>query len=134
MTTPPDTGTGWYSDQAATFGDRITAAREAVGLTQEDVAQRLGVRLNTLCNWEEDLAEPRGNKLQMLSGLLNVSLRWLLTGEGDGVPDPEEPRAPSEITSLLDELRDLKGQLVHATDRVAVIERKLRTAARAGAA
>jgi transcriptional regulator with XRE-family HTH domain len=134
MTTTPDTGTGWYSDEAATFGDRITGAREVVGLSQEEVARRLGVKLRTVRAWEEDLAEPRANKLQMLAGLLNVSIRWLLTGEGDGIPGPEEPVVPAEITALLTELRDVKSQLVRAAERVAVIEKKLRSAARADAA
>lgn len=41
----------WYSADVATFGDRLAGAREAAGLTQEDLAQRLGVRLTTLQNW-----------------------------------------------------------------------------------
>lgn len=133
MTATPDAGTGWYSDEAATFGDRITAAREAVGLTQEEVARRLGVRLRTVRAWEEDTAEPRANKLQMLAGLLNVSIRWLLTGEGDGVPEPEATEMPAEITALLTELRDVKSQLHRAADRVALIEKRLRTAMRSAA-
>jgi HTH-type transcriptional regulator, cell division transcriptional repressor len=133
MTATPDAGTGWYSDEAATFGDRITAAREAVGLSQEEVSRRLGVRLRTVRAWEEDTAEPRANKLQMLAGLLNVSIRWLLTGEGDGVPEPEAAEMPAEITALLIELRDLKSQLHRAADRAALIEKRLRSALRSAA-
>jgi len=134
MTTTPDTATGWYSDEAATFGDRITGAREAVGLSQEDLARRLGVRLKTIRAWEDDVAEPRANKLQMLAGLLNVSIRWLLTGEGDGISGPGEAEVPAEITALLTELRDVKTQLVRTADRVALIEKKLRSAAQKAAA
>ena len=133
MSATPDAGTGWYSDEAATFGDRITAAREAVGLSQEEVARRLGVRLRTVRAWEEDMAEPRANKLQMLAGLLNVSIRWLLTGEGEGVPDPDAAEMPAEITALLIELRDVKSQLHRAADRVALIEKRLRSALRSAA-
>ena len=133
MTTTPEDGTGWYSDEAATFGDRITAAREAAGLGQEELALRLGVRLRTIRAWEEDLAEPRANKLQMLAGLLNVSIRWLLTGEGEGVPAPGTAEVPAEITALLAELREVKATLTRAADRVAGIETRLRTAARAAA-
>jgi HTH-type transcriptional regulator, cell division transcriptional repressor len=134
MTVTPDTGTGWYSDAAATFGDRITAAREAVGLSQEDLARRLGVKLKTIRAWEEDLAEPRANKLQMLAGLLNVSIRWLLTGEGEGVAAPDEGQVPAEISALLVELRDVKTQLLRSADRVALIEKRLRSAVRVAAA
>jgi HTH-type transcriptional regulator, cell division transcriptional repressor len=133
MDASPEAGTGWYSDEAATFGDRVTAAREALGLTQEEVARRLGVRLRTVRGWEEDTAEPRGNKLQMLAGLLNVSIRWLLTGEGEGVAEPGQVEVPPEITALLTELRDVKSQLTRAAERVAVIETRLRSAARSAA-
>jgi transcriptional regulator with XRE-family HTH domain len=133
MMMTPETGTGWYSEEAATFGDRITGAREAVGLSQEELARRLGVRLRTIRAWEDDLAEPRANKLQMLAGLLNVSIRWLLTGEGDGIAEPGAAEMPVEITALLSELREVKTQLVRTADRVAVIEKQLRSAARAAA-
>ena len=104
-----------------------------MGLSQDELARRLGVRLRTIRAWEDDLAEPRANKLQMLAGLLNVSLRWLLTGEGEGIQGPGEAEVPEEITALLIELRDVKSQLIRAADRVAVIERKLRSATGAAA-
>ncbi len=78
----------WYAADVATFGDRLIGARDAAGLTQEELAQRLGVRLTTVQAWEDDMAEPRGNRLQMLAGMLNVSLTWLITAEGDGLPAP----------------------------------------------
>jgi transcriptional regulator with XRE-family HTH domain len=124
-------GGNWYSDDAATFGDRITAAREALGLDQEQLARRLGVKLKTIRNWENDAAEPRANKLQMLAGLLNVSIRWLLTGEGDGLPDPDAAPEPPDVAALRAELREI-GALLHRTaERVALIEKKLRDAGRA---
>lgn len=133
MTTRAD-DIGWYSDETATFGDRLAGAREALGLSQEDLATRLGVRIRTIRAWEDDAAEPRANKLHMLAGLLNVSIRWLLTGEGDGLQAPAEDPRPADIGALLVELRDVKGQLTRAADRVAVIERRLRDACGEGAA
>lgn len=78
----------WYGPEAATFGDRIAAARDAAQMTPEQLARRLGVKLRTLQNWENDLSEPRANKLSMISGLLNVSMIWLLTGEETVFPRP----------------------------------------------
>jgi len=34
----------WFSEEAATFGDRLAAAREDAGLSQKALAERLGVR------------------------------------------------------------------------------------------
>ncbi len=118
---------GWYSEEEATFGDRLAGAREAVGMTQSELARRLGVKLKTLRNWEEDLSEPRANKLSMASGVLNVSLRWLLTGEGEGIEAPEEDshHAP-EVKDILLEIRDIRAQMTASADRLARLEKKLR--------
>ena len=38
----------WYSDEAATFGDRVAAARDATGMSQRELAARLGVKEKTI--------------------------------------------------------------------------------------
>ena len=129
--TTPDSD--WYSNEAATFGDRLADARQAVGMTQEDLARRLGVRLRTLDGWEQDVAEPRANKLQMLSGLLNVSLRWLLTGEGEGLSAPSETDIPGDMAAILTELRQTQSDLVRTADRLGRLEKRLKAMAQAGA-
>lgn len=126
--TSPAQQASWYSDESATFGDRLSDAREAVGIGQKELAERLGVKLKTVQAWENDVAEPRANKLQMLAGLLNVSIRWLLTGEGAGLTPPAETDLHPGILALMTELRDVKTQLVRSAERVAVIEKRLRTA------
>ena len=80
-----DLATDWYGGHIATFGDRLVAARDAAQLSQQQLSKHLGVRLKTLKSWENDSSEPRSNKLSMIAGVLNVSLIWLLTGEGEGV-------------------------------------------------
>lgn len=122
----------WYAADVATFGDRLTGAREAAGLTQEDLAQRLGVRLTTLQNWEDDLAEPRGNRLQMLAGMLNVSLSWLITAEGDGLADPAEAPLPltPEAEAALAELQRLRAGAIALADNLRQVELQMRRAMR----
>ena len=121
---------GWYSEARATFGDRLAAAREAAGLSQKSLAKRLGVKAKTVTAWENDLAEPRANRLQMLAGLLNVSLMWLLNGEGEGLDGPAgEAAGPGpEMRSLLLELRQIRTEMDAAADRLARVEKRLRTA------
>jgi transcriptional regulator with XRE-family HTH domain len=126
-TTEPHSG--WYSNDAATFGDRVAGAREVLGLSQADMARKLGVKLRTVQGWEDDLSEPRANKLQMLSGLLNVSLMWLLNGEGAGLADPEESGALStDINDLLIEIRQIKSVVAQSADRLGGLEKRLRKA------
>ncbi len=118
----------WYSNDTATFGDRLADARQAVGLTQEDLAHRLGVRLRTLQAWEDDISEPRANRLQMVAGLLNVSLRWLLTGEGDGLDAPAVDELPREVTEILSDMRQLQSEIARCSDRLGRLEKRLRAA------
>ena len=119
------TETDWYSDETATFGDRLAAAREACGLGQRDLAHRLGVSVKTLENWEDDVSEPRANRLTMLSGLLNVSLPWLMTGEGQGVA-PEGESVPGDAAGILDEMRVLRAEMTRAAARMGKLEKRLR--------
>jgi transcriptional regulator with XRE-family HTH domain len=119
----------WYGPEAATFGDRIAAARDAAQMTPEQLARRLGVKLRTLQNWENDLSEPRANKLSMISGLLNVSMIWLLTGEGDGVSAPsEEISQTADIRDALAELRAIRTEMKTLAERAGRVEKRLRTA------
>ena len=120
--------TDWYGPEAATFGDRIAAAREAAGMGQEKLARRLGVKLKTLQGWENDLSEPRANRLQMLAGLLNVSMGWLLTGEGEGLSAPDDATSvlPADVNEALLEIRALKTQMQTAGDRLGRLEKNLR--------
>ena len=117
----------WYADDVATLGDRIAAAREAANMSQKKLAKRIGVKLNTLVDWEEDLSEPRANRLSMLAGLLNVSVMWLLSGVGDGVDPPQDENAiSSDVNDILLEIRDLKSHLSESAERLGRLEKKLR--------
>lgn len=118
---------GWYDTETATFGDRVAGAREAAGLSQKQLAKRLGIKLATLLAWENDLSEPRANKLQMLAGVLNVSLTWLLEGVGDGIEAPSDGEPmPEGLREVLDELRDLRLRATRTSNRLGALEKQLR--------
>lgn len=115
----------FYAEDRATLGDRIIAAREHAGLGTQELAQRLGVRHRTLAGWEEDAAEPRSNRLQMLAGVLGVSLVWLMTGRGDGPGEAKgdaQGAASAVQPDLAGELREVRGLLSAATVRLSRLE------------
>ena len=117
----------WYSEETATFGDRVAGAREAAGMERKELARRLGVKLKTLASWEDDLAEPRANKLQMLAGLLNVSLIWLLTGQGEGVAAPDEDdEVDPGMQNLMAEMRQIRAEMLRSAEKVGRLEKALR--------
>ncbi|WP_146345009.1 helix-turn-helix domain-containing protein [Phaeobacter marinintestinus] len=122
-----ETENDWFGPEAATFGDRVTAAREAAGMTQAQLSKRLGVKKTTVRGWEEDLSEPRANKLSMLSGLLNVSIMWLLTGEGEGMETPgSDAELAGDLVSVMTELRAIREEMRAGAERLARLEKKLR--------
>lgn len=117
----------WFSADMATLGDRITAARDAARMTQADLAKRVAVKKTTIRAWEEDLSEPRAAKLSMLAGLLNVSITWLLTGEGEGAESPDDSSELShDLAALLTELRSLREDMRRGADRAARLEKRLK--------
>lgn len=117
----------WYADGTATFGDRLAAAREAVGLSQKELAERIGVSKKVISDWENDMKEPRANRLQMLAGMLNVSLMWILTGEGEGLTAPDAGGKLSRpAVELLAELREVRTEIGVMSERLGRLESRLR--------
>jgi len=124
---------GWYDAETTTFGDRMTGAREAVGFSQSDLAKRLGVKVKTIRAWENDQSEPRANKLQMLAGMLGVSIMWLLSGEGDGLEGPEAPQElPEDVAELMKDLRKMKVDQARMAESMGRLEKRLRLALSSG--
>ncbi|GHF66129.1 helix-turn-helix domain-containing protein [Seohaeicola zhoushanensis] len=122
---PDETG-DWFAEDVATFGDRISGAREAAGMTQAELARRLGVNKTTLAAWEDDRSDPRANRLAMLAGMLNVSVSWLLTGKGDGVPAPgDRPSPDREAREVITELRGLREAMRATAERADKLEARL---------
>jgi len=120
-----------FADPHATFGDRLAAAREGTGATVQEIARKLGVKTQTLMAWEDDRSEPRSNRLQMLCGILNVSLVWLLTGEGDGGPSmlmtDDDHEDAGTADKLLAELALLRTEQHLLAERAGRLEKRLRT-------
>ncbi|WP_226925941.1 helix-turn-helix transcriptional regulator [Meridianimarinicoccus sp. MJW13] len=117
----------WFSSETSTFGDRLAGAREAAGMSRGQLARRLGVKETTVAKWEDDFSEPRANKLQMLSGILGVSLTWLLTAEGEGLDGPAvEDTISDDLAAILTEMRVLKSEMQRSADRVGLLEKRLR--------
>ncbi|SFE47628.1 Helix-turn-helix [Sulfitobacter brevis] len=122
-----DDDANWYGPDAATFGDRVAAAREQADMTQAVLAKRLGVRLATLRGWEDDLSEPRANRLSMLAGLLNVSMMWLINGEGEGISAPDTAvNSNSDIAGILAEMREIRTEMLQKAARIGRLEKRLR--------
>ena len=94
-----------FNETVATFGDRLEAAREAKGLTVLGLAEKLGVDASKVEAWESNVDAPRANRTQLLAGLLNVSLVWLLSGESNGTSDVADTYdRPTGVNDALGEI------------------------------
>ena len=57
---------------------RLRELRINSGLTQNEVAAKLGVSGQTILNWENGIYEPKINQLIQLADLFNVSIDYLV--------------------------------------------------------
>ncbi len=72
------------------LSEKIVYCRKRAGLSQEALAERLGVSRQAVSKWETGEAMPETGKLAALAAALGVSVDWLLSED-----EPEEPRAQS---------------------------------------
>ncbi|MCL2195009.1 MAG: helix-turn-helix domain-containing protein, partial [Oscillospiraceae bacterium] len=60
------------------FGESVRRLRQAAGLTQEQLAQRLHVTFQTIRKWERNESYPDITMLPVLAGLFGVRVDELL--------------------------------------------------------
>ena len=61
-----------------TLGEKLSKARKENGLSQETLAEKLCVSRSAVAKWETDKGIPDITNLKAISGLLNVSIDYLL--------------------------------------------------------
>lgn len=84
-----------------TIGNRIAKFRKAKGMTQEDLANQLGVSSQAVSKWENDASCPDISLLPQLCRVLGVTTDELLTGKNDEVKlVPAEQRKPLEQLTM----------------------------------
>lgn len=81
-----------------TFGDRIKDARKAAGLTQRQLADKIGVSNTSISNWEQCVSTPDPDTIQHLCWALNVQPNYFFGAEvsqfGGIIPVPEMAKIP----------------------------------------
>ncbi|KYH31535.1 MAG: helix-turn-helix domain-containing protein [Moorella sp. (in: firmicutes)] len=63
------------------IGKRIKELREKIGLTQEELAERVQISRSALANYESGYREPKGDILVRFAKALNTSTDFLLGNE-----------------------------------------------------
>ena len=65
------------------IGDKVRELREKAGMTQEELADLMGVQRNTVWRWENNRAGLRGENIQRMSSVLNVDASELIPLNSD---------------------------------------------------
>lgn len=66
------------TDFYKTIGLRIAAARKLQDMTQDELAEKIGVHKQTLWRWEAGKRAPNGGELRELATVLDCSADFLL--------------------------------------------------------
>ena len=86
-----------------TTGERLTELRSKLGLSQEQMADELGVKRSTYAKWEKDTNKPT-RKLKDIAAYFHVTTDYILgrTDVGD-----QPPAAPASTPPLSPQEQDL---------------------------
>lgn len=63
--------------------ERIKELRKSLGITQQEFADKLGLKRNTIATYEIGKAVPSDRVVSDLCNKYNVNEEWLRTGEGE---------------------------------------------------
>jgi len=63
-----------------TIGKRIVQNRKRLGLTQDQLAEKLGVTAQAVSKWENDQSSPDASNLIRLADILDTDIEYLTTG------------------------------------------------------
>jgi transcriptional regulator with XRE-family HTH domain len=82
-------------------GSRLRVWRQALGLTQNDFSERVGLHIGVLKKYELGKNTPGGDALASIAKT-GVNLNWLLTGEGSMRSDEERAATPDVAVATPD--------------------------------
>lgn len=76
------------------LSEKILKLRKQAGLSQQDVAERLGVSRQAISRWETGAVSPSADSLKMIGQLFKVPVDYLLDDEAE--PEEAPKRLPGE--------------------------------------
>lgn len=80
-----------------TFGSMIATLRKEQGMTQLELAEKMGVTDKAVSKWERDLSFPDVSSIPKLAEILHVSVDELMQGKADA---KETAAGKGELVSL----------------------------------
>ena len=87
------------------FAENLRFFRSNLGITQEELAQRVGTNRNAIANYEQGRAEPSFQALCALCRELGVDANQLITEQDFGIPYIYMRQVTDDEAALLDAYR-----------------------------
>lgn len=84
-----DTITSWQGTFWMSFSARFLQLRKQHGLTQPQMADKVGIHLTQVRRYESGEAQPSLDILKRIAVTFNVSADWLIFEEGEREPQDE---------------------------------------------
>lgn len=99
-----------------TIGERIKKMRKALDLTQQEFADRLGMKQNTIATYEMNRTNPSDPAIKSICREFNINEAWLRNGEGEMfVQQSNEDELADMVERLITgESAEFKRRLVRA--------------------
>ena len=80
--------------------DRIQKLRKSKGMSQEELADRIGVSRQAVSKWESEQSSPDVEKIILMSDIFNVTTDYLLKGI-ETPPETHENKADARIFAIV---------------------------------
>ena len=95
-----------------TLADRIQQLRRQKGISQEELADRVGVSRQAVSKWESEQSTPDMDKVILLSDYFEVTTDYLLKGIEPAPPAAGEKKADGRIFTIVATVLNFIGVLV----------------------
>lgn len=86
------------------IGSTIKERRIALNIKQDDLAEQVGVTVQTMSKWERDLTEPKASQVNRLSKALKISEREICKGESIQKQVMEPLSFVRKVSALINEI------------------------------
>ena len=94
------------------MNERIKELRKSLGLTQLEFGEQVGVKANTIGNYEIGLRTPSDAVIRAICREFNVNENWLRTGDGE-MFNPQDEKLAAFVGSLVaDDSEPFKRRMV----------------------
>ncbi len=109
--------------------DRIKLLRKTLDLTQQEFADKIGLKRNSVASYEIGKNYPMDTVIKSMCREFNVNEEWLRTGEGEMFEELTEQQKILKYTALL--LKDKDSAVANAIQTLIITYEQLDDASKA---